>query len=106
MYALLQVLRPDQPLPFINGFNIIWKHAGPRLAAECYAMMAPLMEDPVFFYYAADCFESAGLKEDARQAIACALELLEDSGSDEGFAQEVRAYHEELHGSSKHFPLA
>ena len=100
MYALLQVLRPDQPLPFINGFNIVWRRAGVKVAAECYAATAPMMIDPIFYYYAADCFESAGLMDDARGAIAYAKEALENEGLgydiDDAMADRIRSYYDEL----------
>lgn len=100
MYALLQVLRPDQPRPFINNFTLVWQTAGVKMAAECYALLAPVMVSPTYFYYAADCFEHAGLMDDARRAIKMAVEQLDDEELgfrlDPGFAQDIREYHAQL----------
>lgn len=100
MYTLLQVLRPDQPMPYINNFNLVWRRAGPRIAAECYALIAPVMSDPIFFFYAADCFEHAGLMDDAKRAILCAREALDDKeldfAIDEDLAQNIRDTYERL----------
>lgn len=100
MYTLVQVLRPDQPMPYINNFNLVWRRAGVRIAAECYALIAPMMIDPIFFYYATDCFENAGLMDDAKRAILCAKDALDEELGyeiDEELAQNIRDYCARLH---------
>jgi hypothetical protein len=105
MYALLQVIRPDQPQPFINSFKLIWQAAGVKVAAECYALLAPVMMSPAFFYYAADCFENAGLLDDAKRAIQMAKEQLDDESLafevEDELASANGDYHDELCGEHR-----
>lgn len=100
MYSLLQVIRPDQPQPYINNFTLVWQQAGVKVAADCYAMMMPIVQSPTFCYYAADCFEHADRLEEAQQAIASAVELLDNEEYgfqlDSKLEQDIRDYHREL----------
>jgi hypothetical protein len=100
LYAVLELLRPDQPQPFVNHYSIVWQTLGVQQAADCYALTAPLMDSPVYFYYAADCMEHAGREEHARLAIKVAQELIDDPdypGEITGdLKQRVRASYERL----------
>jgi hypothetical protein len=100
MYAALQALRPDQHQPFINQFNLVWQTLGVQVAADCYRLVSPMMSSPVFFYYAADCFESAGRREHAQLAIIAARELMDDPeygcALDDDMAAGIRAFYRQI----------
>lgn len=100
MYTVLQSLRPWEGQPHVHLFTIIWRHEGVQVAADCYRLMAPVMVDPVFFYFAADCFLNAEDRPAAREAIDMSRTQL---GNQEinweigpQLAQEIEAFYQEL----------
>jgi len=101
MYTVLQILRPEEPQPYVALFTIIWRRAGVKAAAACYRLVAPTMFSPTFFFYAADCFLNAGQTEEAREAIQISMDqwksLESDWNLDPALIREIQAFHAELH---------
>lgn len=100
MYSLLQIIRPDQPQPYVNNFTLVWKQQSVEAAADAYAMMMPIVQSPTYRFYAADCFEHADRIEEAQKAMEEAIALLENEEYgfqlDTDLERNIREYHREL----------
>ncbi|MEM9093337.1 MAG: hypothetical protein AAGC93_32015, partial [Cyanobacteria bacterium P01_F01_bin.53] len=100
MYNVLQVLRPDEPQPYVGNFTIVWERAGVQVAADCYRLMMPFVLSPTYFYYAADCFQHAGEIEEAKETLQAAIDLLENEelgfSIDPELKADIYAFRDEL----------
>ncbi len=96
VYMLLQIIRDDDPRPFIGSAITTWKRYGVNLAATLYELWQPAFEwSPAYLYYAADCYQTAGKQDQAREAILAAERLLEQPDLQEevpvAFADKIHA---------------
>jgi len=71
--TVLLTIFPLNPQPYILLGTLIWRKYGLAAAADYYSKMIEFRPEPVFLYFAADCFKKNGNANDAKRVIHRAL---------------------------------
>jgi hypothetical protein len=71
--SVLLTLFPLEPQPFACYGTLIWRKNSINDAAIFYKSIVDLFETPILDYFAADCFQKSGDKDEARRLLERAL---------------------------------
>ncbi|MET3106104.1 tetratricopeptide (TPR) repeat protein [Oxalobacteraceae bacterium GrIS 2.11] len=67
--AVLMLLFPTHPQPYVYQGTLIWRKDGIAAAERFYIEMVEMMEDPALDYFAAECFYEIGSIDKARDVL-------------------------------------
>lgn len=103
MYTFLMTMRPTDHQSYVGLMMVLWNKEGPAAAADVYASLIEHMPSPALLYFAADCFNHAGRRMDAEQALRQGIEMLEEevegeerNEDEEELLQEMRKFLNDL----------